>query len=75
MTYEDATPMPDFLFWRSEVPGRLSMRKKFDAVKFQRKVREELSRKYSTHRDEFLRELKEKYGYPKNKKLARSSDN
>jgi len=39
------------------------MGKKFDAVKFQRKVREELSKKYSTNRDAFLRELKEKYGY------------
>ena len=39
------------------------MKKKFDAVKFQRKVREELSKKYSTNRDAFIRELKEKYGY------------
>jgi hypothetical protein len=39
------------------------MRKKFDAVKFQRKVREELSKRYSTNRDAFLHELKEKYGY------------
>jgi hypothetical protein len=41
------------------------MKKKFDAVKFQRKVREEISKKYSTNRDAFLRELKEKYGYLK----------
>jgi len=34
----------------------------FDAVKFQRKVREELSEKYSSNREAFLRELKEKYG-------------
>ncbi len=39
------------------------MRKKFDAVKFQRKVREELSKKYSTNREAFLHELKEKYGH------------
>jgi len=39
------------------------MKKKFDAVKFQRKAREELSRKYSSNRDEFLRELQEKYGH------------
>ena len=38
------------------------MKKKFDAVKFQRKVREELSKKYSSNREAFLRELKEKYG-------------
>lgn len=38
------------------------MKKKFDAVKFQRKVREELSEKYNFNREEFFRELKEKYG-------------
>ncbi|MFZ2148670.1 MAG: hypothetical protein WAV28_15755 [Sedimentisphaerales bacterium] len=38
------------------------MKKKFDAVKFQRKVREELSKKYCSNRHAFLRELKEKYG-------------
>ena len=38
------------------------MIKKFDAVKFQRKVREELSKKYSSNRNTFRRELKEKYG-------------
>lgn len=38
------------------------MRKKFDAVKFQRKVRQELSEKYSANRKTFLREIKEKYG-------------
>lgn len=38
------------------------MKKKFDAVKFQRKVREELSEKYDSDREAFLRELKEKYG-------------
>jgi hypothetical protein len=39
------------------------MKKKFDAVEFQRKVREELSKRYSANRNAFLRELKEKYGY------------
>jgi hypothetical protein len=39
------------------------MKKKFDAVEFQRKVREELSKEYSSNREAFLRELKEKYGY------------
>lgn len=38
------------------------MKKKFDAVKFQRKVRKELSKKYSSNREAFLRKLKEKYG-------------
>ncbi len=37
------------------------MKKKFDAVRFQRKIREELSEKYNSDRDAFLRELKEKY--------------
>ena len=44
------------------------MKKKFDSVKFQRKVREELSGKYSSNREAFLRELKEKYGYLKKTK-------
>ena len=38
------------------------MKKKFDAVKFQRRVREELSERYLSNREIFLRELKEKYG-------------
>lgn len=46
------------------------MRKKFDAVKFQRKVREELGKKYSTNRDAFLRELNEKYGHLQKKKVS-----
>ena len=37
-------------------------KKKFDAVKFQRNVREKLSEKYTSDREAFLRELKEKYG-------------
>ena len=45
------------------------MKKKFDAVKFQRKVREELSKKYSTNRDAFLHELKEKYGHLRKQKI------
>lgn len=44
------------------------MKKKFDAVKFQRKVREELSKKYTSNRDVFLRELKEKYGHLRKRK-------
>lgn len=38
------------------------MKKKFDAVMFQRKVREELSKKYVENRETFLNGLKEKYG-------------
>jgi len=38
------------------------MKKKFDAVDFQRRVREDLSKKYTSNREAFLRELKEKYG-------------
>jgi len=50
------------LYWKSEALGRLSVKKKFDAVMFQRKVREELSEKYVENREAFLNELKEKYG-------------
>jgi len=49
------------------------MRKKFDAVKFQRKVREELSKRYSADRDAFLRELRGKYGYLQKQKVARTA--
>lgn len=36
--------------------------KEFDAVKMMREAREELSEKYASDREGFLRELKEKYG-------------
>jgi len=45
------------------------VKKKFDAVKFQRNVREELSEKYSSNRKAFLRELKEKYGHLEKQKV------
>lgn len=51
------------------------MKKKFDAVKFQREIREKLSEKYTTDREGFLNELKAKYGSLKKRKLPRSSDN
>ena len=51
------------------------MRKKFDAVKFQRKIREELSNKYNTDREAFLNELKVKYGILKKGRSARTSVN
>jgi len=37
------------------------MTKKFDAVQFQRRARQQLSEKYCANRKTFLRELKEKY--------------
>jgi len=46
------------------------VKKKFDAVQFQRRIREELSKKYSSNRGAFLRELKEKYGSLKRQKLG-----
>ncbi len=38
------------------------MKKKFDAVKFQSKVREELGKKYSSNRKAFVHVLEDKYG-------------
>ncbi len=46
------------------------MKRKFDAVKFQRKVREELSQKYLSSREAFLRELAEKYGSLQKQKVG-----
>ena len=49
-------------FWRSEVRGRSSMKKTFDAVRFQREARAELSRAYLENREAFLKDLKKRYG-------------
>ncbi|MCD6093852.1 MAG: hypothetical protein J7J51_03590 [Candidatus Omnitrophica bacterium] len=49
------------------------MEKKFDAVQFQRKVREELSKEYSTTPDVFVRELQEKYRYLQRQKIEKHS--
>jgi hypothetical protein len=46
------------------------MKKKFDAVKFQRKVREELSKMYSTDRNSFVHMLKDKYGHKQKQKVG-----
>ena len=46
------------------------MRKKFDAVQFQRKARQESSENYSVNREAFLRELKEKYGNLQKQKVG-----
>jgi hypothetical protein len=51
------------------------MKKKFDAVGFQRKTREELSEKYNADREAFFKDLKKKYGFLKKGKSARTSDN
>ena len=51
-----------------------SNKKKFDAVQFQRKVREELSEKYGSNREQFLRELKEEYGYLRKQKVGLYSE-
>ena len=48
----------------------LSMKKKHDAVEFQRRVREELSKQYNSDRDRFLRELKEQYGHLKKRGIG-----
>ena len=45
------------------------MKKKFDAVEFQRKARKELGEKYLSDREVFLRELEEKYGDLQRKKV------
>jgi hypothetical protein len=62
---------------RSEVQERSFMKKKFDAVKFQQETRKELSEKYNSNREEFMRELNEKYwglrtkaAYKKNRIVA-----
>lgn len=51
-------------------PREVIYEEKFDAVKFQRKVRKKLSKKYNSSHDEFLLELKEKYGYFKKQKVG-----
>jgi hypothetical protein len=44
------------------------MKKKFDSVKFQQETRRELSEKYNSNREEFIKELMTKYDYLKPKK-------
>ena len=46
------------------------MKKKFDAVEFQRKIREELGEEYLSDREGFLCELKEKYGDLQKQKIG-----
>ncbi len=45
------------------------MGKSFDAVKYQRKVREKLSKKHASNREAFLKELRDKYGHLKKGKV------
>ena len=51
------------------------MKKKFDAVVFQQKMREELGKKYSLNREEFLHELELKYGRFKNREIGTEARN
>jgi len=52
------------------------MKKKFNTFKFQQKVREELSAKYTANREVFLRELKKEYSNLKKLNVnPRVSDN
>ncbi len=44
--------------------------KRFDAVEFQRRVREELSREYLADPEEFVRALRKKYGESRKRKAA-----
>ena len=46
------------------------MKKKFDAVEFQRKIREELGKEYLSDREGFLCELEEKYGDLQKQKIG-----
>ena len=46
------------------------MKKRFDAVEFQRKAREELSKRYCADPEAFVRELQEKYGRPREPKQS-----
>jgi len=46
------------------------MKKKFDAVKFQREVRMKLAREYHANREGFLRELRDKYGHLKKRQTV-----
>jgi len=46
------------------------MKKTFDAVKFQRGAREEMSKRYISNREQFLRDLEKKYGHLSRHKVA-----
>ena len=46
------------------------MKKKFDAVEFQRKIRKELGEEYLSDREGFLCELEEKYGDLQKQKIG-----
>ncbi len=51
-----------------------AMKKKFDAVKYQREIRKELGKKYLADREGFLRELNEKYGHLKKQRKRQMLD-
>ena len=46
------------------------MEKKIDSVKLMREIRLQLSEKYSKSRETELKELKERYGHLKKKKVS-----
>jgi len=46
------------------------MKKKFDAVKFQRAARKRLSRKYAANPRAFVRELRRKHGQPMEQEVS-----
>ena len=56
--------------WRA-ISRRMVQRYQPDAVKFQRKIREELSKNYNSDRDAFLCELREKYGNLRKQKVGK----
>ena len=49
------------------------MKKKFNTVKFQQEMRKELSEKYNSNREEFMRELNVKYGDLRNKAACKKN--
>jgi hypothetical protein len=50
------------------------MKKRLDTVAFQRKVREDLGKKYATDRKAFLRELEQRYRHLKRGKVLSQED-
>lgn len=50
------------------------MKKRFDAVAFQRKVREDLGKRYATDREAFLRELEQRYRDLKGRRVQSQKD-
>ena len=49
------------------------MKKKFDSVQLQREIRARLSEKYAHSREEQMRELREKFGHLRKRKVGAHS--